>query len=112
LPLLRKADLKDQYSSSDKELENNLKKIDDDLIDDDLLSDLDLGVEVETVDDLMAALDASDDPPDDIASVVAAPVADWLIDVRQLARKHGPFAPWQILEVIRALSESGDEPSQ
>jgi hypothetical protein len=114
LPLLtRKPDLDNQYSSSDERFD---KKIDDALdagaineIGDDLLAELEMGTEVETTDELMAALD-SFDPDDSPSEPAPAPaVDDWLIDVRELARKHGPFAPWQIVQIIRTLNSPDNE---
>jgi hypothetical protein len=81
---------------------------------DDWLTDLDLtpAAEAESDEEIMAALD-SDDPRDDVAAPdPIAPVADWLADVRELARKHGPFAPWQIVQIICALSAPTDEASR
>jgi hypothetical protein len=79
--------------------------------DDDLLSDLDLtpSEEAETDAEIMAALDTID--PADYDDPVA-PEAGWLIDVRELARKHGPFSAAQILQVVRELDVSGNEASR
>lgn len=82
--------------------------------DDDWLADLETAPahEVESDAEVMAALEAYD-PRDDVAAPdPVAPVADWLADVRELARKHGPFAPWQIVEIIRTLNAPADEASR
>src|SRR5665647_1769547 len=65
--------------------------------DDDLLSDLDmtLASEVESDAEIMAALDPSDENTSD-HHIPVTPVADWMIDVQELARKHGPFASWPV----------------
>jgi hypothetical protein len=80
--------------------------------DDDLLSELDLtpNAEAESDADIMAALDASDPPDDDTPDdpIPVTPVVDWLTDVEELARKHRPFAPWQIVQIIRALNAVDD----
>jgi hypothetical protein len=114
LPLLnRKSALEDYYSKETAALAKKVE-VDPKIIDDDLLSDLDmtLSAEVESDAEIMRALDAVD-PADDVAkSDPVAPVADWLPDVQELARKHGPFAPWQILEIIRALNAPGNEASR
>lgn len=114
MPLQRKPDPDNQYSSPDEGLKNNFKQTDDDLIeaDDDLLAgldDMDMSY-VESTEEIMAALYASDanDIPDD--PVPVAPVADWLIEVRELARKHGPFARWQIDQIVRELEAPVDGP--
>jgi hypothetical protein len=74
---------------------------------DDLLSDLDMtpNAEAESDADIMAALDAADDiaAPDPVV-----PVADWLTDLRELARKHGPFSAVQILQIVRELDAVDD----
>jgi hypothetical protein len=80
--------------------------------DDDLLSELDMTphAEAESDADIMAALDASD-PSDDYAlddPTPITPIATWLTDVQELARKHGPFAPWQIVKIICALNAVDD----
>lgn len=82
--------------------------------DDDLLSDLDMApaTEVESDAEIMATLDSSDDDTHDDETVPTAPVAGWLADVRELARKHGPFAPWQIDQIILALSAPDSEASR
>jgi hypothetical protein len=81
--------------------------------DDDLLSDLDMApsLEAESDAEIMAALDPSDDDTPDHPLPVT-PVADWLPDVQELARKHGPFAPWQIVQIICALNAPADEASR
>jgi hypothetical protein len=77
--------------------------------DDDLLSDLDLtpSAEAETDAEIMAALNSEDD---DTAKhhLSVMPIADWMTDVQELARKHGPFAPWQIVQIICALNAVDD----
>ena len=115
MPLLNRKPVPDnQYSTSDEESDNNLKKFDDgpvDTDDDDLLSDLDLtpSEEAETDAEIMAALDFCN-PPDDVARPdPVAPIADWLTDVRELARKHGPFSAAQILQIVRELDPVADE---
>ena len=120
MPLLsRKSNLETYYSKETaalaKKVEVDLKIIDGGPADtDDDLSDLDMtrSGEVESDAEIMAALDPSDSPDDVAKPDPVAPVADWLADVRELARKHGPFAPWQILEVIRALNAPADEAGQ
>jgi hypothetical protein len=112
VPLLnRKSVPNNQYSTSDKESDNNLKEIDNgpaDAADDDWLTDLDMTphAEAETDEAIMAALDSSDDlaAPDPVP-----PVADWLTDVRELALKHGPFSAAQILQIVRELDTPGNE---
>jgi hypothetical protein len=81
--------------------------------DDDLLSDLDMSLasDVESNAEIMAALDPSDDDAPDHPLPVT-PVADWMTDVQELARKHGPFAPWQIVQIIRALNAPADVASR
>jgi hypothetical protein len=77
---------------------------------DDLLADLDMtpALEAESDEEIMRALDSSDDEaPDHPLSVT--PVADWLTDVRELARKHGPFSAAQILQMVRELDVPGHE---
>jgi hypothetical protein len=79
--------------------------------DDDLLTDLDLTPAHEAVSDaeIMAALDAiPNDGPDDPPIAPEPATAGWLTDIRELARKHGPFAPWQIVQIICALNAGGD----
>jgi hypothetical protein len=125
VPLLnRKSALEHHYSKAANDCENNLKTIDDGCIneapidsDDDLLADLDMPPEVEpeSAEELIAALNLADEGTAAIvpASVAAiAPPAEWLADVRELARKHGPFAPWQIVQIIRALNAPADEASR
>jgi hypothetical protein len=58
----------------------------------------------------MAALDPCEPPDDDTPNgpVAVMPVADWLTDAQELARKHGPFAPWQIVKIICALNAPVD----
>jgi hypothetical protein len=77
---------------------------------DDLLSDLDMtpALEAESDAEIMAALDSLDPLADELVPDPVAPVAGWLTDVQELARKHGPFAPWQIVQVIRALNAIED----
>jgi hypothetical protein len=73
---------------------------------DDLLDDLDLWAPIveEPTEAMMAALDAvPNDGPDD--PIVPAPLADWLVEVRALAQKHGPFATWQVVQIIRELGK-------
>jgi hypothetical protein len=68
-----------------------------------LLDDLDMTPAAnEGVSDaeIMAALDSYDDL---VAPDPVAPVADWLTDLRELARKHGPFSAVQILQMVREL---------
>jgi hypothetical protein len=79
---------------------------------DDLLAELDMtpALEAESDEEIMRALDSSDDIPDHPLPVT--PIADWLTDVQELARKHGPFAPWQIVQIIRALNAPADEASR
>jgi hypothetical protein len=113
MPLLnRKSALQHHYSKTDKDCENNLKTIDDDL-----LADLDMAPdhEVESAEELIAALDLADERARAVISASVAdiaPPADWLADVRELARKHGPFAPWQIAQIIRTLNAPADEASR
>ena len=81
-----------------------------DPVDDNLLSELDMAPAAEACSDaeIMAALDVID-PSDDVAAPEpVTPVADWLTDVQELARKHGPFAPWQIVQIICALNAIED----
>jgi hypothetical protein len=77
--------------------------------DGDLLSDLDMtpALEAESDAEIMAALDPSDDDTPDHPLPVT-PIANWLTDVQELARKHGPFAPWQIVQIICALNAVDD----
>jgi hypothetical protein len=78
---------------------------------DDLLTDLDPtpNDETESDADIMAALDAYD-PPDDVATPdPVAPEAGWLTDVREQARKHGPFSVAQVLQIVRELDSVADE---
>ena len=104
MPLLnRKSALGHHYSKPDKDCENNLKTIDDDL-----LADLEMPPEVEpeSAEELIAALDLADEKAAAMIPVSVAditPLAEWLADVRELARKHGPFAPWQIVQIICAV---------
>ena len=124
MPLLnRKPVPNDQYSTSDDDSDNNLKKID--LSDaerdaavvietaDDMLDDLDMtpALEAESNEEIMRALDSEDDDTPHYPLPVT-PVADWLTDVQELARKHGPFAPWQIIKIICALNAPADEASR
>lgn len=116
MPLLRKSNLKDQYSSSDDKFENNLKINDGDLIgaDDDLLAgldDMDMSY-VESTEEIMAALDASDANDTRHYPVPVAPVADWLVEVRALARKHGPFSAAQITQIVHELEVTAREASR
>jgi hypothetical protein len=108
LPLQSKPDADNKYSSSDDRIENNLEINDDDLID--LEAELQAGIdacpEIETVESMLASLDDFD--PDD--AVPVAPVPDWLIEVRELARKHGPFTPAQIAQTVHELSAPADGP--
>jgi hypothetical protein len=106
VPLLnRTSALNDHYSSSDERFENNLKKSDDDL-EADLQAAIDGCPEIETVESMLASLDDFDtDYP-----VPVAPVPDWLIEVRELARKHGPFTPAQIAQTVHELSAPADGP--
>jgi hypothetical protein len=115
LPLLkRKPALDTQYSTSDKDSDKNLEEIYHSPADgdaDDMLADLDLSPAdvAETDEEIIAALDAID-PRDYVATPgPVAPVADWLIDVRELARKHGPFSAAQTLQIIRELNGTGPE---
>jgi hypothetical protein len=80
-------------------------------VDDDWLSDLDMtpAIEAESDAEIMAALDDIDPSEFVAASAPAVPVADWLTDVRELARKHGPFSAAQILQMVRELDTPGDE---
>jgi hypothetical protein len=116
LPLLnRKPALEDYYSKKTaalaKKVEVDPKIIDGSPVDtDDDLSDLDmtLAAEVESDAEIMRALDPSDNDTPDNPDPVAL-VADWLADVRELSRKHGPFARWQIDQIIRELNAPGNE---
>lgn len=112
MPLLnRKSALGHHYSKTDKDCENNLKTIDDDL-----LADLDMAPDSDpkSAEELIAALDLADEKAAaliPVAVAAIAPIAEWLADVRELARKHGPFAPSQIVQIIRALNAPADEAS-
>jgi hypothetical protein len=79
---------------------------------DDLLSDFDLtpNAEAESDEEIMKALNAYDAPDDDTPdeSTPVTPIADWLTDAQELARKHRPFAPWQIVQIICALNAVDD----
>jgi hypothetical protein len=77
--------------------------------DDDWLTDLDMTPREESDAEIMAALDAiPNDGPDDPPIAPEPAMADWLTDVQELARKHGPFAPWQIVKIICALNAVDD----
>ena len=78
--------------------------------DDDWLSDLDMtpALEEASNEEIMRALDSPDDDTPHHPLPVT-PVADWLTDVRELARKHGPFSAAQILQMVRELDTPGDE---
>jgi hypothetical protein len=82
---------------------------------DDMLADLDMtpALEAESDEEIMRALDSEDDDaPDHPLPIAPEPAtADWLTDVRELARKHGPFAPWQIIKIICALNAPADDPA-
>jgi hypothetical protein len=80
---------------------------------DDLLAELDMtpALEAESDEEIMRALDSSDDDTPD-HPVPVTPVDDWLTDVQELARKHGPFAPWQIVKIICALNAPADGASR
>jgi hypothetical protein len=80
---------------------------------DDMLDDLDMtpALEAESNEEIMRALDSEDDDTPHYPLPVT-PVADWLTDVKELARKHGPFAPWQIIKIICALNAPADEASR
>jgi len=118
LPLLnRKPNLNNQYSMSDKDSDNNLKKIDNapvDADDDDWLTDLDMtpALEAESDAEIMRAVHAIDLDDCVTAPGPVAPVADWLSDVRELARLYGPFSAAQILQIVRELDVSADEASR
>jgi hypothetical protein len=79
-------------------------------VDEDLLTDLDMNPtpsDEEGISDaeIMAALH-EDDPA---ASDPVAPVDEWLTDVQELARKHGPLSAAQILQIVRELDVPGSE---
>jgi hypothetical protein len=92
LPLQRKPDADNKYSSSDERLEINLDDISDDTFPE---------FEVETDESSLASLDACD--PDDDTPIEPAPES-WLIAVRALAREHGPFSAAQIAQTVHELS--------
>jgi hypothetical protein len=62
--------------------------------------------------EMMAALDDSIGPDEVVAPASVAPVADWLTDLRELARKHGPFSAAQIQQIVRELDAPGKEPGR
>ena len=77
---------------------------------DELLSDFDMSAadSVESDDEIIAALDAHDPRDNVVAPDPVAPVANWLADVRELARRHGPFSAAQTLLIIRELNAVDD----
>lgn len=75
--------------------------------DGDLIFDLDLVAAGDGDEDILAALDklavsSSDGPavPDTVASVEP----EWLVDVRELVRRHGPFSPAHVMKIIPILT--------
>src|SRR5882762_11568098 len=80
--------------------------------DDDWLTDLDLtpNAEAATDENIMKAMELDEEAVEigAVARAPVAPVAGWLTNVRELARKHGPFAPWQIVQIICARNAVDD----
>jgi hypothetical protein len=105
-------------TSNDKSLGESKASID---ADDDLLSDLDMTSEIETPEALMSDLDASDENAIEIATASssrigpsATPIAsseEWMDKIREVARDHGPFAPHEIVQIIRELNRAPDPTS-
>lgn len=62
--------------------------------------------------EMMADLDDSIGPDEVVAPDPVAPIADWLTDLRELAREHGPFSAAQILQIVRELDAPGNEPGR
>jgi hypothetical protein len=58
--------------------------------------------------EMMAALDAGDPPADGAMHVPAPQDAEWLADFKALARKHRPFSPAQVVEIVRTLHRAND----
>jgi hypothetical protein len=101
LPLQSKPNPEPNYSSSDEGFENNLE-INDLEIGDDLLPDPEDCPE--TDESSLASLDDYDPhEPDPVALV-----ADWLIEVRELVQRRGPFSAEQIAQIVRELSAPAD----
>ena len=111
----------EHYSDKSEESQDDRDVADDrpadvivaDPVDDDWLTDLDMTphAEAESDAEIMAALDAID--PDDVTTPdPIAPVDGWLTDLRELARKHGPFSAAQILQIVRELDTPGNEASR
>ncbi|MBR1223764.1 hypothetical protein JQ600_02480 [Bradyrhizobium sp. AUGA SZCCT0176] len=77
---------------------------------DDILSDLDLWAEGDGDEDISAAIAMLDVSLSDDTTVPNTVVVDpeWMADVRELARKHGPFSTAHIMKITPILLASHD----